>query len=244
MRQIFTLVELLIVIAIIAILAALLLPALNKVRDKAIAIKCVSNLKQVGLWQGLYQHDFNMVFVNHNTDSGASSSMPNKGWTWGGLLKHCGYTESGNGAIFCPKQQKMLESTINNMYSYGAAYTTLSVYPMFDLKADSVQKTGYSKVVLIADAGLPPISGTVTVGKPYFKMLVNSITTGSYARPFTLHDEKANLLFIDGHVSADHRKSITQQYKRITVPSAAEGTKVAGFSYYLVGEIGNAILMQ
>ena len=73
MKQIrfFTLIELLIVIAIIAILAGLLLPALHSAMRKARAISCSSQLKQIGTMHTYYLGDYNdsiaVVFKNGNT---------------------------------------------------------------------------------------------------------------------------------------------------------------------------------
>ena len=83
-RRGFTLIELLVVLAIIAILAALLLPALAYAKEQARRIKCISNLKQIGLAARTYAMDREGNFPWHTMPSdGGTYGTPTAATAWG-----------------------------------------------------------------------------------------------------------------------------------------------------------------
>jgi prepilin-type N-terminal cleavage/methylation domain-containing protein/prepilin-type processing-associated H-X9-DG protein len=93
----FTLVELLVVMAIIAIIAALLLPALGQAREKARVIQCLNNLRQVGLGFQLYLSDHAWTFPTSAPHSGLGPQPED--WVW---------WQIENGVMRDPKQGSVI----------------------------------------------------------------------------------------------------------------------------------------
>lgn len=111
-RKGFTLIELLVVIAIIAILAAILFPVFAQARERARAISCLSNTKQIGLAEMMYLQDYDEVFWSDPWPGSGQFGIPNpanNGTTfWSDLLQP--YIKN-TGVFSCPSNSDTLLDT-------------------------------------------------------------------------------------------------------------------------------------
>ncbi len=222
MRRAFTLIELLVVIAIIAILAAILFPVFAMAREKARAITCVSNCRQIGLALTMYVQDYDERYPQEHPstnnpvvdDSQGQLENIDYGSPFDKILPYTGSDTDKQSLYICPDDpdphgQDILNSKgacISNGQAPPGGLTSyvLNAYYLFGATLSSIPEPAQSVYIAerrsdgnaatdFCDVHFHPWLGEVLPRRSPVDT-VNPVAIDAYR-----HSGGSNFVFADGH---------------------------------------------
>lgn len=222
-QQRFTLVEILVVVGIIAVLAGLLMPALNRARISARTAECLSNQRQVSQFIKQSMNDNDQHFMSYNTTVKLNVTKAEK-MQWGAYLKDKNYIQDV-AVMRCPSFEYTKNDGIADQLSqiYGAAFftppsgTTQTETQGFDFRGTKLLT--YNNNTLIAPnalalggcCGTGGTGGTDLLASPLMQFDAASTET-TIGNPVKIHGDFVNLFFLDGHCESLNKEGTEGRY--------------------------------
>jgi prepilin-type N-terminal cleavage/methylation domain-containing protein/prepilin-type processing-associated H-X9-DG protein len=202
----FTLLELLLVTAILAILAGFLVPALSRGKQHARAIVCLSNSRQLGIASHFYSMDHSGALPEFtgwlsawSVTGSAGGSFPNGDLTTGQLYPYLKHDE----VYLCPtdkltlrvKSGKRTSASTNGTFVAGNLPARACSYAMNCILCHNNDTTRFvapARTLLFMEADLPPDDLFGMVGP----IVLQGVTSSFSSR----HNGRGHLVFCDSHV--------------------------------------------
>lgn len=195
----FSLIELLAVIAIVALLIGILMPALSHARAAARSIACLNNLRSFGEAVALYQHDFDGFFP---LSSHTAGSITNKR-AWLQSLEAYGVTKPSRQCPDDPHRSTRLTSYATNDH-FEPLVAGIDFNPFTHQTLPGGRTRAYTRIDLIPRASRT-VYAAETVGGGTIDHIHsvgwNSASQVAAALAVTRHSGSANYLFADGRAT-------------------------------------------
>ncbi|WP_043588879.1 DUF1559 domain-containing protein [Geminisphaera colitermitum] len=177
----FTLIELLTVIAIIGILAAIIIPTVGKIRQTARAAQCASNMRQIAMALNLYADEHNDLFPKAYKNTGDLTWMQ-KIASYVGLNKEALGEHRAAGILICPSFKPVAARAVSYLLN-GTMNPDVEVGCQWNYRRSFVVSP--STTILLVEGN------------------VNSECHGPYGPTNPIerrHSEAANYAFVDSHI--------------------------------------------
>ena len=186
----FTLIELLIVIAIIAILAAMLLPALNQARAKGYQISCAGNMKQLGMSAAMYQQANRDIMP---------APLSTAGVRWRTLFLP--YIEGDSSDLYKEDTAFEYKLQCRTALAEAPAVDRRSYsYVQVDLAQNSTRGFTVNRVKAASATGLYAESRVFPTPDRFGNYISVESTARGVHYPASRHLQGTNVTFVDGHV--------------------------------------------